>query len=117
MAHAGRDLGAVLLDLHAPAAPVAELAPGKVAVDVLGAQLQPGRKALDDRGQPGTVGLAGGYKAQGHGRLTLQTGLRVPVLREPRPALREPPRAGTGVWNDSYQGARRCAVGFVTLLP
>ena len=73
VAHAGRDLGAVLLDLHAPAAPVTELAPGEVAVDVLGAQLEPGRKALDDRGQPGTVGLAGGYEAQGHGAPTLQT--------------------------------------------
>ena len=73
MAHTGRNLGAVLFDLHAPAAPVTELAPGKVAVDVLGAQLQARRKALDDRGQPGTVGLAGGYKAQGHGRLSLQT--------------------------------------------
>ena len=57
MADAGGHLGAVVLDLHAAAAAVAELAPREVAVDVLGLQLEAGGQALDDRGQARTVGL------------------------------------------------------------
>jgi hypothetical protein len=55
VADARRHLAAVGLDLHAAAAPVAELPPGEVAVEVLGAELQPGRKALDDRHEPRPV--------------------------------------------------------------
>ena len=73
VAHAGGDLGAVLLDLHTPAAAMAELATGEVGVDVLGTQLEAGRQALDDRGQPWTVGLAGGDEAKRHGVHTLLT--------------------------------------------
>ena len=64
MAHPARYLGAVALDLHAPAAAVAELAAGHVAVDLLLGQLQAGRQALDDARQAGAVGLAGGDQAQ-----------------------------------------------------
>ena len=64
MAHAAGDLGGVALDLHAPAAAVAELAAGQVGVDLLGAQLQARGQALDDRGQAGSVGLAGGDQAE-----------------------------------------------------
>ena len=45
VADPGDHVGAVLLDLHAPAAAVAELAPREVAVDVLRGQLEPGRAA------------------------------------------------------------------------
>ena len=74
MADAGGHLGAVLLDLHAPAAAVAELAPGEVAVDVLGAQLEAGGQALDDGGEPRAVGFPGCYEAKRHGAHTLLTG-------------------------------------------
>ena len=60
MADPGRDLGAVLLDLHPPAAAVAELAPREVVVEVLGTQLEARGQALDDRDQAGAVGLTGG---------------------------------------------------------
>src|SRR5436305_94257 len=61
------DLGAVALDLHAPATTVAELAAGHVGVEILGRHLQAGRQALDDARQAGTMRLAGGYEAEGHG--------------------------------------------------
>ncbi len=63
MAHAAGDLGAVALDLHAPAAAVAELAARHVRVDVLGREREPRGQALDDARQAGAVGLAGGYEA------------------------------------------------------
>ena len=44
--------GPVALDLHAPAATVAELAASEVAVHVLGHELEPRRQALD-HGRPG----------------------------------------------------------------
>ena len=59
MAHPARHLGAVTLDLHAPAAAVTELAAGHVAVDLLLGQLESGREPLDDAGEAGPVGLAG----------------------------------------------------------
>ena len=71
VADAGRDLGAVLLDLHPPAAAVAELAPREVAVEVLGPQLEARGQALDDRDQAGAVGLARGGEAQRHSAHTL----------------------------------------------
>ena len=61
------DLGAVALDLHAPAAPVAELAAGHVPVQVLLGELQPGGKALYEACQAGAVRLAGGDKSELHG--------------------------------------------------
>jgi hypothetical protein len=51
MTHAGRDLRAVALDLHAPAATMAELAPREVCVDARLVKLQPGWQPLDDAGQ------------------------------------------------------------------
>ena len=71
VAHAGRDLGRVALDLHAPAAAVAELAARHVGVEVLRAQLQARRQTLDDAGQAGAVRLAGGYQAERHLRPSL----------------------------------------------
>ena len=81
VANPRRHLSAVLLDLHAAAAAVAELAPGEVAVDVLGAQLEAGRQALDDGGEPRTVGFARGYEAERHGAHTLRTRVRAPGWR------------------------------------
>ena len=81
MADAGGDLGAVGLDLHAPAAAVPELAPREVAVDVLGTQLEAGGQALDDGDEAGTVGLARGYEAQRHGAHTLLMRVRAPGWR------------------------------------
>jgi hypothetical protein len=45
---------------------VSELPSGQVAVEVVGAQLEPRREPLDDRHQPGPVRLAGGREAQRH---------------------------------------------------
>ncbi len=61
----------VALDLHPPAAAVPELAARHVGVDLLGAHLEAGRQALDDRGQAGPVGLAGGGQAQDHAALSI----------------------------------------------
>jgi hypothetical protein len=78
VAHAGDDVGAVLLDFHAPAATVPELTPGQVAVDVVGTQLEAGRQPLDDRREARAVGLARGNEAQRHGAHTLLMRLRAP---------------------------------------
>ena len=45
---------------------MAELAARHVAVDRLAVELEPGGQALDDAGQAGAVGLAGGDEAQRH---------------------------------------------------
>ena len=66
MADAGADLDRVALDLHAAAAPVAELAPGHVAVQRLAVQLEAGGQALDDRDQPRAVRLARCREAKFH---------------------------------------------------
>ena len=68
VADAGGDLGGVALDLHPPAAAVAELAARHVAVDRLAVELEPGGQALDDRGEAGPVALPGGDDAQRHAR-------------------------------------------------
>src|SRR3954470_1164301 len=60
VADPGGDLRAVALDLHAPAAAVAELAARHVAVDRLAIELEAGGQPLDDAGQAGAVRLAGG---------------------------------------------------------
>ena len=82
MADAGGDLGAVALDLHAPAAAVAELAARHVAVDRVAVELEPGGQALDDAGQARAVGLPGGDDAQRHAGNPTSRGSGVP---EPRP--------------------------------
>ena len=64
VADAGADLDRVGLDLHPPAAAVAELAPRHVAVERLAVELEPGRHALDDRDQAGPVRLARGGEAE-----------------------------------------------------
>jgi hypothetical protein len=46
MPNAGCDLSCVLLDLHAPTTSVTKLAASHVLVEILGAQLQTGRKTL-----------------------------------------------------------------------
>ena len=66
--HAGGDLGAVALDLHAPATAVTELAAGKIGAERVLLQAQPGGQTLDDAGQPGAVGLAGGDQTKAHGQ-------------------------------------------------
>ena len=64
VAHAGADLDRVGLDLHPPAAAVAELAPRHVAVERLAVELEPGRHALDDRDEARPVRLARGGEAE-----------------------------------------------------
>ncbi len=66
VAHAGGDLGGVALDLHAPAAAVAELAPGEVGVQHVLVEREARGQALDDAGQAGSVRLAGCDQAQAH---------------------------------------------------
>src|SRR2546421_4586823 len=66
VANAGADLRAILLDLHAAAAAVAELAPCEVAVEVLGSQLEPRGQALEHGGQSRAVRLSGGGEAERH---------------------------------------------------
>src|SRR6185503_19520700 len=76
VADAGGDVRGVLLDLHPPAAAVAELAPRHVAVDQLAVELEPGREPLDDAGETGPVGLPGGDDAQRHRRDPMKAGPR-----------------------------------------
>ncbi len=64
VAHAGADLDGVGLDPHPPAAAVAELAPGHVAVERLAVELEPGRHALDDRHEPRPVRLPRGGETE-----------------------------------------------------
>ncbi len=67
VAHARADLDRVGLDLHAPAAAVAELAPGHVAVQRLAVELEARGQALDDRDEARAVRFAGGCEGQFHG--------------------------------------------------
>ena len=60
MTDAAGDVDAIALDLHPPAAAVAELAAGQVAVERLAVEREPGRQPLDDAGEAGAVRLAGG---------------------------------------------------------
>ena len=105
MTNAGRHLGRVALDLHAPTAAVAELAARHVVVEILGAQLQARGQALDDAGQAGAVRLAGGDQTERHVRLSLfaeqrsalesMTRAREPVRRTRGcPAITSPPPHG-----------------------
>ena len=64
VAQAGADLDRVGLDLHPPAAAVAELAPRHVAVERLALELEPGRHPLDDRDQARAVRLPRGRKSK-----------------------------------------------------
>ena len=63
-AQAGRPGDAVLLDLHAPAAAVAVLAPRQLAVHGGRGDAQPGRQPVEDAGQARTVGFAGRQESQ-----------------------------------------------------
>ena len=64
----GGHLGAVRLDLHAPPAPVSELPPRQVAIDVLRPQLEPRGQALEHRCEARAVRLTGCREAQRHRR-------------------------------------------------
>ena len=63
---ARRDLGGVALDLHAPAAAVAQLSPGHVLVEIARRDHEPCGQTLDDAGQARAVRLAGGYQTERH---------------------------------------------------
>jgi hypothetical protein len=63
------DLDLVLLDLHPPPTPMAELAPREVAIQRVAVQRQPGRDAFEDAREAGAVGLAGGGQSERHGAL------------------------------------------------
>ena len=80
VADAGGDLGGVLLDLHAPAAAVAELAARHVVVDRVAVELEARGEALDDGGEAGPVALPGGDDAQRHARKPIEC-LRAVALR------------------------------------
>ena len=67
VAQARLHLHPVALDLHAPAAAVAELAAREVGVDVVGREREPGRKPLEHREERRAVGLPGCAVRQGHG--------------------------------------------------
>ncbi len=107
VADAGRDLGRVALDLHAPAAPVAELAARHVGVEILGAQRETRGQALDDAGQTGAVRLAGGYQAEGHFRPSLFAGSWGPVSA--RPDSSPPPPAELAGQSEAQRQCRRAA--------
>ena len=94
VAHAAGDLGAVALDLHAPAAPVAELAARHVAVDRLAVELEARGQALDDARQAGAVRLAGGDELQRHRAPKCMDGLR--AARRRRAASAQTGRPGQG---------------------
>ncbi len=66
VADARRDLRRVALDLHPPAAAVAELPARHVLVEVLRAQREAGRQALYDARQPRAVRLPGGDQSKRH---------------------------------------------------
>src|SRR3989442_1676663 len=61
---AGENAALIALDLHAPAAPVAALAPREVLVDLGLGERQTGRDAVDDRDQGLAVGFAGGEEPE-----------------------------------------------------
>ncbi len=66
MAYAAGDLGCVPLDLHSPAAAVAELATGHVPVEIVRLHPKTRGKALDDAREAGAVRLAGGCETERH---------------------------------------------------
>ena len=74
----GLDLDPVGLDLHAPAAAVAQLATREIAVDVIGSQRQASRKALDQGNQRRPVGLPRRSVRQGHTASLQERGARRP---------------------------------------
>jgi hypothetical protein len=55
-----RDRGLVALDLHPPAATMAELAPRQISVDRVAVELEARWETFDDAGEAGAVRLAGG---------------------------------------------------------
>ena len=81
MADAARHLGAVALDLHPAAAPVAELAALHVAPDRLWIERQARGQAFDDARQARAVGLAGSDEAEGR-------------HASPHPIAGQPPQEG-----------------------
>ena len=84
MAHAGDDLGAVGLDLHAPAAAVALLAAPELAVDGVEGHWYAGGESGQRGHKAFAVGLAGGFKSQ-HAKTLMLAGER----REGHPGVRD----------------------------
>ena len=66
--HSRNDFRAVLLDLHAAAAAVAELAPSEVGVDPLAVELEARGNPLEDARETRAMGLSRGCEAQRHAR-------------------------------------------------
>src|SRR5579884_1200357 len=61
------DRDAIALDLHPPAAAVAELPARQIAIDRVPVDLEARGKTVDDAGEAGAMGLAGGDQMQlGH---------------------------------------------------
>ena len=69
MAHPCHDFGAVCLDLHPAAAPVALLAPPQFAINGVERNWYAGRQARERRYQTLTVGLSSGLESQHYMRL------------------------------------------------
>src|ERR1700730_18071732 len=64
MPDAGDDIGMVLLDLHSPAASVAQLPPAELDGDVGLTQRKSGRYTLDDDTEAFSVGFTSGQEAK-----------------------------------------------------
>ena len=88
MAHPRNEVGRVMLDAHAAAAPIALLAPPEFTIDELFFDFNPGGKARDDSEQSLSMGLAGGAEAQ-HKRSILQE-CSIPTRRWRKPQKERP---------------------------
>ena len=99
------DLRAVALDLHPPAAAVAELAARHVAVDRLAVELEARGQALDDAGQAGAVRLAGGDELQRHRAPKCMDGF--PAARRRRTARPRPAGRAARPWRRRARRRRR----------
>ena len=93
VAHPGADLDRVALDLHPPAAAMAELAPRHVAIERRPLQPEPGWHALDDRNQARPVRLARCCECQSHAPSVKRVGARG-LRRRSRGATRCEPVPG-----------------------
>src|SRR6202030_4570263 len=65
-AHAGDDVGGIVLDELPSTSAVPTLPPGQVAGEVVFAHYQPGGNTVDDHGEPLAVGFARRQQTEGH---------------------------------------------------
>src|SRR5579862_8357470 len=91
MADAGHNFGAVVLDLHAPAAAVALLAAPKFVIYGFEGDRHSGGKACESSHQALAMGLPGGFKSQ-HSPRTLMLAILWRAMAEGWQASRRIPR-------------------------